>query len=67
MYTLPNLPDATAHEIYTRLRATFELIPADTPEASAARDADAMRAVAAHHPTDALEARHRMVAARSSQ
>ncbi len=57
MYTLPNLPDSTAREVYARLRKTLELLPADTPEASAARDADAMRAVAAHHPTDAMEAR----------
>ena len=57
MYTLPNLPNSTAREVYARLRKTLEMLPADTPEASAARDADAMRAVAAHHPTDAMEAR----------
>jgi hypothetical protein len=54
MYTLPNLPDSTAREVYARLRNTLQMLPTDTPEA---RDADAMRAVAALHPTDAMEAR----------
>jgi hypothetical protein len=57
MYTLPNFPDSTAREIYARLCRTLEMLPADTPEARAARDDDAMNAVAALHPTDALEAR----------
>ncbi len=57
MLTLPNLPDSTAREVFARLRATLEMLPADTPEARAARDDDAMRAVAALHPTDPLEAR----------
>jgi hypothetical protein len=57
MYTLPNLPDSTAREVYARLCTTLEMLPVATPEARAARDEDAMRAVAALHPTDALEAR----------
>ncbi|HME24428.1 MAG TPA: hypothetical protein VKI44_24365 [Acetobacteraceae bacterium] len=57
MHTLPNFPDSTAREIYARLCRTLELLPTDTPEARAARDDDAMNAVAALHPTDAMEAR----------
>jgi hypothetical protein len=57
MYTLPNLPDSTTREVYARLCATLEMLPTDTPEGRAARDADAMQAVAALHPSDAIEAR----------
>ena len=57
MYTLPNLPDSTAREIYARLCTSLPELPTDTPEARATRDADAMAAVAALHPIDPLEAR----------
>ena len=57
MYTLPDLPESTAREVYARLCTTLEMLPAESPEARAARDADAMAAVAALYPTDAIEAR----------
>jgi hypothetical protein len=57
MYTLPDLPDSTAREVYARLCDTLPPLPTDDPEIRAARDADAMAAVAALHPTDAIEAR----------
>jgi hypothetical protein len=58
MYTLPDLPDSTAREVYARLCDTLPPLPTDDPEIRAARDADAMAAVAALHPTDVMEARH---------
>jgi hypothetical protein len=56
MHSLPNLPASIAHEVFARLRSTLPEHPTDTPETLAARDDLAMAAVAALHPTDALDA-----------
>ena len=57
MQTLPNLPPAIAREIFANLCASLPAPVIDTPDARAARDEAAMAAVAALHPTDALEAK----------
>lgn len=57
MQTLPNLPPAIAREIFATLCASLPAPVIDTPDARAARDEAAMAAVAALHPTDALEAK----------
>ena len=54
MQTLPNLPPAIAREIFATLCASLPAPVIDTPDA---RDEAAMAAVAALHPTDALEAK----------
>jgi hypothetical protein len=56
MHSLPNLPASIAHEAFARLRRCLPEHPTDTPETLAARDDLAMAAVAALHPTDALDA-----------
>jgi hypothetical protein len=56
MHSLPNLPASIAHEVFARLRRYLPEHPTDTPETLAARDDLAMAAVAALHPTDALDA-----------
>jgi hypothetical protein len=56
MHTLPNLPDSIAREVFAKLCDSLAPPRADTPEALAARDELAMAAVAALHPTDALDA-----------
>ena len=56
MHTLPNLPNSIAREVFAKLCDSLAPPRADTPEALAARDELAMAAVAALHPTDALDA-----------
>jgi hypothetical protein len=57
MYALPNLSASLSREIFADLCASLPPPPNDTPEDRASRDAAAMDAVAALHPTDAIEAR----------
>jgi len=57
MHTLPDLPDSVAREVFATLCRTLPAPATDTPEARAVRDEVAMDAVAALHPTDALEAK----------
>jgi hypothetical protein len=57
MHTIPNLPAAVSREIFARLCAILPPPVIDTAEARAAREADAMQAVAALRPADAFEAR----------
>jgi hypothetical protein len=53
---MQTLPPSIAREVFANLCASLPPPRADTPEARAARDEVAMAAVAALHPTDALEA-----------
>jgi hypothetical protein len=57
MHTLPNLPDTAAREVYASLHKFLPPPSPDTAETRAARDDEAMEAVAALHPTDAVDAR----------
>jgi hypothetical protein len=56
MHSLPNLTPSIAREVFAKLCASLAPPRADTPETRAARDELAMAAVAALHPTDALDA-----------
>jgi hypothetical protein len=56
MYTIPNLPDTLAREVYAGLCAQLPPPAIDTPEARAIRDDLAMAAVAALLPENAFEA-----------
>jgi hypothetical protein len=56
MHSLPNLPASIAHEVFARLCGHLPEHPTDTPESLASRNDLAMAAVAALHPTDALDA-----------
>ena len=51
------LPSPLAREVYASLCATLPRLPHGTPDARAARDALAMDAATALHPTNALEAK----------
>lgn len=57
MHTLPNLPDTAAREVYASLHKFLPPPSPDTAETRAVRDDEAMEAVAALHPTDAVDAR----------
>ncbi|HME27458.1 MAG TPA: hypothetical protein VKI44_40080 [Acetobacteraceae bacterium] len=57
MYTLPDLPDTIAREVFANLCASLPAPAVDTPDSRAARDEAAMAAVAALHPADAWEAK----------
>jgi hypothetical protein len=56
MHSLPNLPASIAREVFARLCGHLPEHPTDTPESLASRNDLAMAAVAALHPTDALDA-----------
>ena len=53
----PDTPAANRREIFARLCGELPPPVADTPDATADRDEDAMDAVVALHPSDAFEAR----------
>jgi hypothetical protein len=57
MSALSHLPAAVAREVFATLCAILPPPIPDTPEARASRDELAMAAVAALHPSDAIEAR----------
>ncbi len=57
MRTLPNLPATIAREAYASLCGVLPPPAIDTPETRAARDDEAMAAVAILRPADAFEAR----------
>jgi hypothetical protein len=57
MQTTPEFPASIAREVFATLCASLPRPLTDTPESRAARDEVAMAAVAALHPTDALEAK----------
>jgi len=57
MHTIPSLPAAVSREIVAKLCASLPPPAIDTAEARAAREADAMEAVAALRPADAFEGR----------
>jgi hypothetical protein len=56
MYSIPNVPDRLAREIYAELCGALPPPTPDTPEARTARDDRAMAAVAALIPENAFEA-----------
>ena len=56
-YTLHNLPAAIAREAYASLSGTLPPPATETPETRAARDDEAMAAVAILRPADPFEAR----------
>jgi hypothetical protein len=56
MYSIPNLPDPLAREIYAELCSLLPSPAAATPEARGSRDERAMTAVAHYLPENAAEA-----------